>query len=283
MRSGDVARDVAQDLLREALRLVIELADQPEVAAHLVERAHRIARRDRLVDAGVIAHRKMVRVGHVDGRRALVDQPLHQDLVHGREDRVPGDGVELVVEGDVGADEFRDVADRGDVRVERPLQPRDVLVRRDLRGLPCDARLEKQPRLLHLCLALRGRGDALDEAGELADEQAVGGRGDARARAAGDVDETLLLQQEQRLAHRRPPDAETLRQHFLGRKLAADLELAAGDGLFEKLGDLMRALAAADRSGLDAVCILLLTAGAAAESRSRPLAEQRGAQIHRDR
>ena len=62
---------------------------------------------------------------------------------------------ELVVERDVGADEFRDVAHRGDIGVERLLQPLDVLVGRDLRGLPGDARLEEKPRLLHLALALR--------------------------------------------------------------------------------------------------------------------------------
>ena len=181
------------------------------MAGHLVEGAHRVARGDRLVDRGVVADREAVGVGHVDRRRALVDQPVDQDLVDADEDRVAGDRRQLVVEGDVGADELGRVADRRDVGVERGLQARDVLVGGDARRLPGDARLEQEARLLHVRLALAGRATArrmrlaswpvrnlpegvvtrarvplrdLDEALLLQDEQGLRGRKGGRRRSA---------------------------------------------------------------------------------------------------
>ena len=109
-------------------------------------------RRDRLVDCGMVADRKPVRVWHVDGRGALVDQPLDQNVVDRREDRVSGDHGQLVVEGDIGADELRRIAHRGDVGVERRFKPRDIFFGRTLRRLPGDAGLEQKPCLLHMGL-----------------------------------------------------------------------------------------------------------------------------------
>ena len=75
-----------------------------------------------------------------------------------------------------------------------------------------------------------------------------GGR-DPGARAAGDLDQALLLQHEQRLAHRGAAHAEALRQLLLGRHGRAFLELARRDGALDMLGDLVGALASADRDG----------------------------------
>src|SRR5882724_295417 len=183
----------------------------------------------------------------MDGRRALVDEPFDENLMHRREDRITCDHVKLVVERHVGADELRGISHRCDVRIQRLFQPDDVFIRCDLRGLPCYPRFEQPPRLFHLVLARAGSGDAFDEAGQLTDEEAAGRRGYARARAAGDIDEAFLLQQEQGFAHGRTTHAEPLRQDLLGRKLAADLELAAGDGSLHELDDFVRAPAAANR------------------------------------
>jgi hypothetical protein len=59
-----------------------------------------------------------------------------------REDRVAGDDGQLIVEGDIGADEFRRVSHRGGIDIERPLEPPDILIGRDLGRLPGNACLE---------------------------------------------------------------------------------------------------------------------------------------------
>ena len=216
MRPATSLRDLPQDFVGKALRFAIELADQAQMARHLVEGPHRVARRDGLVDGRVIA----------DGRRSAsgmwivvvrwsISQPTKR-VMHADEDRIAGDRGQFVVERDVGADEDGRVAERRRVGIEGRLEPGDVLVGGDACRLPSDARLEQQPRLLHVFMALPGGRQAADEAGELAGQELPGGGRDAGPRAARDLDQTLLLQDEQRLPDGGAADAEALRQLLLG-------------------------------------------------------------------
>ena len=88
------------------------------MARHLMEGAHRVARGHGFEDRRVVADREAVGIGHVDRRGALIDQPLHQCVVNGSEDRVAGDDRQLVVERHVGADELGHIADRRDIGVQ---------------------------------------------------------------------------------------------------------------------------------------------------------------------
>ncbi len=131
------------------------------MARHLVEGARRIARGDRFVDCGVVANRKRVGVGHVIGGGALVDEPVDDRLVDHREDRIARDHGDLVVEGDIGADEFDAIADGGDVGVEGGFQLLDILLGGNGRGQPGNASLKHEPRLLAALLSLRPGGETL--------------------------------------------------------------------------------------------------------------------------
>ena len=153
--------------------------------------------------------------------------------------------VSSIVERDVGANEDGRVADRRGVGIEGRLEAGDVLVGGDPRRLPGHAGLEQQPRLLHVLMALAGRRQAADQAGELAGQELPGGGGDAGPRAARDLDQALLLQDEQRLPDGGAADAEALRQLLLGRHGRAFLEFAGGNGALDMLGDLVGALASA--------------------------------------
>ena len=73
------------------------------------------------------------------------------------------------------------------------------------------------------------------------------GRRHAGTRAAGDFDQTLLLEGEQRLPDRRAADPEALRQLLLGRHRCTLLELAGRYGALDMLGDLVGPLASAKR------------------------------------
>ena len=65
-------------------------------------------------------------------------------------------------------------------------------------------------------------------------------------RPAGDFDQPLLLQDEQRLAHGRPADAEALHQFLLRRQPAAHVELAGCDRFLDMVGHFMGAFATAE-------------------------------------
>jgi hypothetical protein len=151
------------------------------------------------------------------------------------------------MEGHVGSDEDADIADGGRVGVECRLQALDVVVGRDPRRLPGDPGLEQQARLLHVLLALGSRGDPANEACHLPGHEFARRRRYPGAGAAGDFHQALLLQGEQRLAHRGAPDAETLGQFFLGGHGGALLELSGGNGAFDLFGNLVGPLAAAER------------------------------------
>jgi hypothetical protein len=96
-------------------------------------------------------------------------------------------------------------------------------------------------------LALPRRCHALDQPRGLSGQEFGRGRGDPCPRTARDLDETLLLEDEQRLAHGGAADAETLHQILLGRELAAFGEFAAGDRVFKLFSHFMSPLAASDR------------------------------------
>src|SRR5579871_1902710 len=245
--AGNVARDLTQDLVRQALGFAIELADQAQMAGHFMEGAHRIARRHGFVDRGVIANRELIRVGHVDRRRPLIDQPSDQGVVNACEHRIARDHREFVVEGHIGAYEDSRIADGGSVGVERRLQAQDILVGGDPGRLPGDPGLEQQAGLLHVFVALAGRSHAPDQACQLAGEEFSRGRGHACPRSAGDLHQALLLQDEQRLPHRGAAYPEALRQLLLGGQRAALLELAGRYRALNVLGDLVGALASAKR------------------------------------
>src|SRR6201999_4443044 len=98
-----------------------------------------------------------------------------------------------------------------------------------------DARLDELERPLAVLVAAQ-RHDLL----HLRDEDA---RPDAH------LDLALDLERDQRLSHRRPRDAQLLRQLALGRQTLAGGELARGDELRELPGDLAIEAVAAD--GLD--------------------------------
>ena len=144
----DIARHIAQDLLRQPLRFRIELADEMEMARHLMESAHRIMRRHRLIDRGVVAHRKAVGIRHVNGRGALVDQPFDERFMDRGEDRIAGNDGELIMEGDIGADELRRIAECRRIGVERFLKPRDVLIGHRVDACPVNGLLLRSPACL---------------------------------------------------------------------------------------------------------------------------------------
>jgi hypothetical protein len=107
--------------------------------------------------------------------------------------------------------------------------------------------LEHQPRLFAALLPLRSRGQPLRQLRELADEVRRRGRDDARPGAVDDLDQALLLEEEQRLAHGGPADAEALHQVLLGRQAVADAKFAAVDQLGDLVCDIVRPLSSHHR------------------------------------
>jgi len=167
--------------------------------------------------------------------------------VHSREDRIARDDRQLGVKSHVRPDEEAGIADGGGIGIEQCLQALDVLVGGDPRGLPRHARFEQQAGLLHMLMALARRGHATNQARELSREELARGSRHAGACAAGDLDEALLLEREQRLPDRRAADSETLGQLLLGRHRRALLEFAGRDGPLDMLGDLVGPFSAPQR------------------------------------
>ena len=124
-------------------------------------------------------------------------------------------------------------------------QPGDILVGGALRRLPRDARSRTAAASVPVVLA-RGHATRLISAPSCSEERRRG-RDHPGPGSAGDLDPSLLLQQEQRLAHGRPPHAEPRRQLLLGRQMGAHLELVGDDQRLELLGDVVSALAPSDR------------------------------------
>ena len=217
------------------------------MAGHFMEGPHRVAGRHGLVDGGVIADREPVGIGHVDRRRALVDQPADEGVVDAGEYRVARDDRELRVERHIRAYEEARIADGGGIGIERRLQPPDILIGGNAGGLPGHARFEEQAGLLHMLLALARRHHAVDESRQLTGQEFSRRRRHAGPCAAGDFDQALLLEGEQRLPDRRAADPEALRQLLLGRHRRALLELAGRYGALDMLGDLVRPFASAKR------------------------------------
>ena len=90
-------------------------------------------RRDRLEDALMRRIGELRRTRCAAGDFALFGQPFDHGIIERGEDRIPRNGRDDIVEGDVGAHEVAAVAEGLAVGVERVLQSLDVIRRRDLR------------------------------------------------------------------------------------------------------------------------------------------------------
>ena len=152
------------------------------MAGHFMEGAHRVAGRHRLVDRGVIANGEPVGIGHVDRRRALVDQPADKGVVDAGEDRVAGDDRELGVERHIRPYEEARIADGSGIGIECRLQALNILIGGNAGGLPGHARFEEQAGLLHMFLALAGRHHPVDQSSP-ADRSGIFPRAPSRGRA----------------------------------------------------------------------------------------------------
>jgi hypothetical protein len=113
--------------------------------AHRLAGGFRIVPLDGLEDAFMAGETYAVfelGVGHVD---ALVDQPLHQRLVCGEEDRIAGDRGQHAVKGDFGDGEGAGACDGAFVFGQCGGKRIDLRLRRHLGGMACDRDFEEQP------------------------------------------------------------------------------------------------------------------------------------------
>lgn len=212
--------------------------------------ADRIPRRDRQVDLLVrpIGDPVLTRMAQRD--RPLLRQPLDHRLVNGREDRIPGDHRQHVVEGDIRLLEVAGGVDRLLVCGERLAQPLDLRRRRVRGSMARQPDLEEPACPLKIPSAVGLRQQKPSGARKGFDHHMGSRPGDLRAFPAADRDEAHLLEREQRLADGGSADTELLHQFALGRQPVARLVDAVMDKGFEAVGDLLVEPAAADGNEL---------------------------------
>lgn len=76
---------------------------------------------------------------HVNGRRAMIDKSLYENVVYRRKNRVSGDDCQLIVESDISADKLGRTAHGGGIGNKCSPQPRGVANAGALRGSPRNA------------------------------------------------------------------------------------------------------------------------------------------------
>ena len=115
------------------------------------------------------------------------------------------------------------------------------------RRMAREADLEEQPRILEI-LHPAGRGDHVARgAGQGVDDELRCRLGDARPLAGADLHQPHFPQVKQRLADRRPPDAEHPHQFALGWEPPGFGEVALVDHPFQMIDDFLIELAPFNR------------------------------------
>ena len=249
----------------------ISLRDLVEMGTHRTLGPVGAARRDGLVDrrVGPVGDELLAR--HAQGDGPLLGQPSHDRLVDRGEDRVARDHRQHVVECDVGPFERMQIVDGLTVGLERALQGVEIIGGGVLRGVARQADLEEGARLLEVTHAIGRPQQVSRRTGQRFEDHLGRGLSDASALAAVDRHQSHLLQREQRLAHRRPADAELLHQIALGRQLVADRIPALVDHRLEAARDLFIEPAAPDDAEVRWYTYHTRQSMRAGDGRSRPL------------
>ncbi len=177
---------------------------------------------------------------------ALLHQPFGDGGMDRFEDRIARDHGEDVVELDVRPLELGKIAEGLPVGLQRVAQIAQIPLGRMLRRVAREAHLEERPRLLEMPHAVR-LGEHIARAARQRLDHDLRCRPDgARPAAGAQFDQPHPLQMEQRLAHRRTPDAELAHQIALRRQLVAGRHILVPDALLQVLGDILVQLAAAN-------------------------------------
>ncbi len=209
--------------------------------------------------------------GRTQGRAPLLGQPGRDGLMDRGEDRVARNHRQHVVECDVGPLEGVEIVERLTIGDERALQFLEVIGGRVLGRMARQADLEEGARFLKVPHAIRRRQQMPRRAGQRFEYDLGCRLRHARALAVVDGHQTHLLQCEQRLAHRRPADAELLHQIALGRQLVAGRILALLDHRLEAARDLFIEPASPDGAELYWYTYHTSQSKRAAGRRSRPM------------
>jgi len=233
------------------LCMPIGLYDLIEMGAYGALGPVGIARGNGLVDRLMRPAGDELLTRRAQGRASLLGQPGRDGLMDRGEDRVARNHGQHIVERHVGALEGVEIVESLTIGIERALEFDEVVRRCVLRRVARQADLEEGARFLEVAHAVGRAQQVARGTGQRLENDLGRGLGDARALAAVDRHQAHLLQREQRLAHRRPADAELLHQIALGRQLIAGRIVALVDHRLEAARDLFVEPAASDGAELD--------------------------------